>query len=183
MTHDACLHASEWGELKADRRRWEAHMVNTVETLDELKSAIHEIRSMLTAQNVQLKEIAGIKDGLLQVSTQLHDANRDRIEGVRRGHERMDAIESKIDRHLHNHCDSTLCKNEQKVLEFHTRCAATGGKLDTLHRDVEILLPIARALEIMRDKMWIIILTILAVIIAANFLGVEAGIIYQKMKG
>lgn len=161
---EGCFHEQEWGEYKAEKRRWEAHMVNTVETLDALKQDINEIKLLIQAQTAALN--ASIA-ALTQVGC---DIRRD-----------LDKTATKLARHVEDHC--AACKNEKSLFDYATKCETVTDDFTAMKQEIEILYPMARALRMMRDKMWLIILSVVCVVVVANLLGIEAGIIFDRLRG
>lgn len=167
MSHnviDGCFHEKEWGELASERRRWEAHMVNTVESLDAIRKDIGELKLMLhNTNNALTAAVTAMTAGDNQLRADL------------------DRTAKKIWEHTDNHC--TGCKNEKSLFAYAEKCSATTDDVEAMKLELEILYPMARTFKIIRDKIWYIIIGTLGAVVLANILGIEVGVVLAKILG
>lgn len=167
MSHnviDGCFHEKDWGAYEAEKRRWEAHMVNTVETLDAIRKEIAELKLMLHNSN------ASITAAVTAMTA-----------GDSKLREDLDRTAKKIWEHTDNHC--TGCKNEKSLFAYAEKCSATTDDVEMMKQELEILYPMARTFKIVRDKVWYIIIGTLAAVVIANILGIEVGVVLAKILG
>ena len=184
MSHtvlEGCFHEQQWGEFAAEKRMWESHRSSTASTLNELKTAINDIKLILQGQAAQLNEVSSIKTSLLDINKQMLLASQDSKESVKRVHERIEKVETTIMTHKDHHC--VECKNEVKLFEYVEECETVGTTVNEMKKELEILYPMAKGLRFLQEKFWILFLTGVGLVVIANLLGIEVGVIIDKWKG
>lgn len=156
MTHDVCLHEREFGQISEVLRRYDDHMETTNEQMRLLIDAVNGLKSTVDRQSEKLVEFGNIKDGLLQISTQMSTLSTENRDSLRRAHDRIDGIESFQRDHATTHC--LECKNQLGCDEAHK-------SLSEFKDQMEPLVPVAKAFGRMREKilewsMWVLIVIV-----------------------
>lgn len=171
MPEHVCTHEYEFGQIASTLENIERHNTATEQSIKELTAAVNEIKNALTQQGSKLDSVGSVRESVAGLSKQITDMAIDSKTSLKRAHERIDIVEDQIKQHNNDHCDD--CHNKLGCEEAHK-------KVSDLISAIDPLLPFAKAVQVVRDKIiisMVIIIAVLAGYVALEVIKKQTGII------
>lgn len=170
MPDHACIHEYEFGAITSTLENIERHNTATEQSIKELTAAVNEIKNALTQQSNKLQDVGSVRESMASLSRQIADMALDSKQSVARAHSRIEAVEEQLKNHNSQHCNE--CSNQKD-------CEEAQKKVEDMMTAIDPLLPFAKAVAVVRDKMivgLIIIIVVLAGYVAIEIVKKETGI-------
>lgn len=168
--HEVCEHEREFGQISEVLKQYDAHIEATNSQIKQLTEAVYALKSTVERQSEKISEFNSIKDGMLSLSGQLTTLSSENKDSLRRAHDKIDGLRGAYDTHVQSHCSD--CKNSSGCDEAHE-------KVDDFIETMSPLVPFAKAIAVIRDKviLWLlVVILIMAAWIGITFISKKTGI-------
>lgn len=161
----SCEHEKEFGQIGEAFKRYDEHIKVSWKKIDQLTDAVNSLREMAQKQSAQLNEMCTLRGELLNVTQMVAGIASDNKNSVARAHERIDDVEKKVNGHTADHCD--ICRNQSSVDD-------TKQEFDEFRDKMEVLIPVAKAVEKVRDNVLVWLFYALLAVAAVTVIYVAA---------